>query len=76
MNREEFIEGLTKLNINLSVHSLDNLEKYYNILVEENSKYNLTRIIKKEDVYLKHFYDSLTITKIVDIESQSICDLG
>ena len=43
---------------------------------EENKKYNLTRIITKEEVYLKHFYDSLTITKIINIKDQSICDLG
>ena len=76
MNREEFIEELKKININLSNEILSNLEEYYNILKEENSKYNLTRIIEKEDVYLKHFYDCLTITKIVDISTQSICDLG
>ena len=45
-------------------------------MIEENEKYNLTRIIEKEDAYLKHFYDSLTITKIINIEDQSICDLG
>lgn len=76
MNREEFIKELEKININLNNQILLNLEKYYNILKEENEKYNLTRIIEKEDVYLKHFYDCLTITKIIDITNQSICDLG
>lgn len=76
MNREEFILELKELNIELNEEILLNLEQYYNILKEENEKYNLTRIIEKEDVYLKHFYDSLTITKIIDIENESICDLG
>lgn len=76
MNREEFIEQLQEININLDSKILSNLEEYYNILKEENSKYNLTRIIEKEDVYLKHFYDCLTITKIIEITNQSICDLG
>lgn len=76
MNREEFINELSKLGIELDNNTLDKLEKYYEILKEENSKYNLTRIIEKEDVYLKHFYDSLTITKIVNLDNQSICDLG
>ena len=76
MNKEEFITETTKLGLNLNNQILNNLEEYYNILVEENQKYNLTRIIEKEDVYLKHFYDSLTITKIIDIDNQSICDLG
>lgn len=76
MNKEEFIQELQKLNIELGDKALSNLEEYYSILKEENEKYNLTRIIEKEDVYLKHFYDSLTITKITDITNESICDLG
>ena len=76
MNREEFILELKELNIELNEEMLLNLEKYYNILKEENEKYNLTRIIEKEAVYLKHFYDCLTITKIIDINNESICDLG
>ena len=76
MNKEEFIKEIKDLGIELDAQILKDLEEYYNILKEENQKYNLTRIINKEDVYLKHFYDSLTITKIVDINTQSICDLG
>ena len=44
--------------------------------VEENKKYNLTTITNKEDVYLKHFYDSLTLSKIIKLDSQSLCDIG
>lgn len=76
MNKEEFIKELKKINIELNNKTLAKLDEYYNILNEENKKYNLTRIITKEEVYLKHFYDSLTITKTINIENQSICDLG
>lgn len=76
MNREEFISEVSKLGIEIDNNTLDRLDRYYEILKEENSKYNLTRIIEKEDVYLKHFYDSLTITKIINLDNQSICDLG
>lgn len=76
MNKEEFIKETKKIGIELNNQILKDLKAYYNILKEENTKYNLTRIISQEDVYLKHFYDSLTITKIVDINNQSICDLG
>lgn len=76
MNKEEFIKETKKIGIELNNQILKDLEAYYDILKEENTKYNLTRIISQEDVYLKHFYDSLTITKIVDINNQSICDLG
>lgn len=76
MNKERFIEETSKLNINLNNDALLKLQEYYKILKEENSKYNLTRIIEESDVYLKHFYDSLTITKTIKIDNQSICDLG
>lgn len=76
MNKEEFIRETEKLGLNIYDNVLSKLEDYYNILIQENNKYNLTRITSEEDVYLKHFYDSLTIIKVVDIESQSICDLG
>ena len=65
MNREEFIEKLKELNIELNDNSISMLEEYYNLLIEENKKYNLTSITEKDSVYLKHFYDSLTINKII-----------
>ena len=76
MNKETFIKELKKMNITLTAKQLDQLEKYYEILVIENKKYNLTAITRKEDVYLKHFYDSLTLTKIIDLNNQSLCDIG
>lgn len=76
MNKEQFISELKKININISVDAISKLEKYYNILVEENTKYNLTTIIEKEQVYLKHFYDSLTIVKSIKLDNQYILDIG
>lgn len=76
MNKENFINELKKININITEKQLNDLETYYNILIEENNKYNLTAITKKEDVYLKHFYDSLTIYKSIKLEKQYICDVG
>ena len=41
MNKEEFVEALKKLNINITEKQLNQLEKFYNILIEENKKINL-----------------------------------
>lgn len=76
MNKEEFIKALKELNIEITANQLNQLEQYYELLVSENKKYNLTAITEKEQVYLKHFYDSLTITKIINLDNQSICDIG
>ena len=76
MNKEDFINSTSELNIDINEKKLEMLEKYYQLLEEENKKYNLTAITNKEDVYLKHFYDSLTLSKIIKLNSQTLCDIG
>lgn len=76
MNKEEFIKELKKINITLSDKQLQDLSTYYQLLVSENQKYNLTSITDENMVYLKHFYDSLTITKSISLDNQYICDIG
>jgi len=51
-------------------------EKYYQILVQENEKYNLTAITDKEEVYYKHFLDCATILNYIDLSNKKICDVG
>ena len=76
MTKEEFISELSKLNISISEITLEKLITYYHLLIEENKKYNLTTITEESDVYLKHFYDSLTITKSISLTNQYILDIG
>lgn len=77
MNQNDFIEALKKLNISPTQEQLDQLEKYYELLIEYNKVMNLTGITQKEDVYLKHFYDSLTITKVINLNNNiNVCDIG
>jgi len=76
MNKEEFIIELKKLNIEVTDKKLKQLDDYYNFLIQENQKYNLTSITEEPFVYLKHFYDSLTITKSINLTNQYICDIG
>lgn len=77
MSEKEFIEELEKLNITLSFEQLNQLNKYYELLIEWNKVMNLTGITEKKEVYLKHFYDSLTISKIINLKDYStLCDIG
>ena len=77
MTQEQFISEIKKIGINVETDKIQKLEIYYKMLVEWNKIMNLTRITAKEDVYLKHFYDSLTIVKINDLKNVStLCDVG
>lgn len=76
MNIEQFIEALKEKGIILTEKQLKQFDIYYHTLVEWNEKMNLTAITDKEDVYLKHFYDSLTPSFDFDFHNQSLCDIG
>lgn len=76
MNKEEFIIELDKLGIKITKDQIEQLDKYASLLKQENKKYNLTAITEEEQIYLKHFYDSITLIKIINLETQSLCDLG
>ena len=77
MTIEEFIKEVEALGLNVTEEKLEQLDIIYNTLVETNKKMNLTRITEKDDVYLKHFYDSLTLAKIYDLSKvNTLCDIG
>ena len=77
MNKKEFIQEINKLGIQLTEEQLHQLDKYYQLLVEWNKVMNLTGITEEKEVYLKHFYDSLTIAKVIDLtKEKSLCDVG
>lgn len=77
MNKEEFINQLKQENIFITPSQLEQLEKYYQLLIEWNEKINLTAITGKNDVYLKHFFDSLTLNKAIHLNTiSSLCDIG
>lgn len=76
MNKEEFISALKNLNINITDKTLNDLDTYYKMLIDYNSHTNLTRITEENEVYLKHFYDSLTLVKAIDLDNQTLLDIG
>ena len=79
MNFEEFKTMLnTELNylsINLSDIKLEQFYTYMNLLIEWNKKINLTAIVEEKDIIIKHFLDSLTISKYIN-SNQKIMDIG
>jgi 16S rRNA (guanine527-N7)-methyltransferase len=74
---EQFAANLREKGITLSSEQLDQFEKYFETLVEWNEKMNLTAITEKAEVYLKHFYDSITASFYYDFTKPfHLCDVG
>ena len=77
MSQQEFILEINQLGITLTKHQEEQLEMYYQLLVHYNQHMNLTGITEKDMVYLKHFYDSLTLEKAIHLEKvNTLCDIG
>ena len=72
-----FYNGLEKLNINLSEEQIEQFIMYYDILIETNKVMNLTAITETKEVIEKHFIDSLSIVKSIDLTKQiKVIDIG
>jgi 16S rRNA (guanine527-N7)-methyltransferase len=77
MDQNQFMKALNEKGINVSEEQLHSFQLYFEHLVSYNEKVNLTAITKKDEVYLKHFYDSLTILTNVNLKDHArLCDVG
>jgi 16S rRNA (guanine527-N7)-methyltransferase len=78
MKTEDFIQMLSDKGITLSDQQIRQFELYFATLVEWNEKMNLTAITEKSEVYLKHFYDSITAGFYYEgfQEAVHLCDVG
>lgn len=75
------IEKLSKLleekDIVLTDLQKQQFQTYFELLIEWNEKMNLTAITEKEEVALKHFYDSATLLMYTDVkQNSSMIDVG
>lgn len=72
-----FESKLNELGITLTDKQRQQFDKFYELLVEWNKVMNLTGITEYEEVNEKHFVDSLSIVKAIDMESvESVIDVG
>lgn len=77
MNEQQFIETLRAKGIELSPTQIAQFRKYFELLVEWNEKMNLTAITEEKEVYLKHFYDSISAAFYYDFTKvTTVCDVG
>ncbi|EST89145.1 16S rRNA (guanine(527)-N(7))-methyltransferase RsmG [Vagococcus lutrae] len=78
MKPEQFRELLAEKGVVLTDQQMAQYRIYFDYLVEWNAKINLTAITDQEGVYLKHFYDSLTLSFIQEFDNEAyhLCDVG
>ncbi|WLS85110.1 16S rRNA (guanine(527)-N(7))-methyltransferase RsmG [Lactobacillus apis] len=79
MNPEQFVQELSKRNFKLSEKQINQFNQYFTSLIEANQHVNLTRITEENDVYLKHFFDSITPLLMFDEffkSGSNLCDIG
>lgn len=76
MDEQQFIQALKEKGIQITTKQQQQFSLYHKTLVEWNEKMNLTAITDKEEVYLKHFYDSISIAFDFPFHQQSIVDVG
>ncbi|WP_188207419.1 16S rRNA (guanine(527)-N(7))-methyltransferase RsmG [Alkalibacillus aidingensis] len=77
MKEDVFYHSLKEYGIELTDEQVNQFNVYYETLVEWNQKMNLTAITDREEVYLKHFFDSITAAFYYDFTKPlSICDVG
>ena len=78
MKPETFYNLLAEQNLPLSDQQKKQFECYFELLVEWNEKINLTAITDKEEVYLKHFYDSIAPIPqgLIPNENIKLLDIG
>ena len=78
MKPETFYTLLDQQNIILTDQQKFQFERYFELLVEWNQKINLTAITEKEEVYLKHFYDSIApiLQGLIENQEIKLLDIG
>lgn len=76
-NTKQFTKDLESLGIYLTGSQIDQFLRYYELLIEKNRVINLTAITGYEDVLKKHFVDSISLAKAMDLtKSLNIIDIG
>ncbi|MBO9597031.1 MAG: 16S rRNA (guanine(527)-N(7))-methyltransferase RsmG [Cohnella sp.] len=74
---ESFANLLSQHSLAIGTQQLAQFETYYRELVAWNEKMNLTGITEREQVYIKHFYDSLSVSFLMPFDPiHSVADIG
>lgn len=74
---EKFISEVNKISVELNEVQLEQFRLYYEMLVEKNKVMNLTGITDWDEVLEKHFLDSISLIRAVDLNQKlTVMDMG
>lgn len=76
ISKELLISSCNSMNIELSSDAADRFDKFAELLVDYNNKVNLTAITAPDDIVIKHFVDSLCLSRFVELNNKKIIDVG
>lgn len=78
MDQGEWLQDeIGRWGVSLTDNQIEQFHLYYQLLVETNKVMNLTTITDEQEVYIKHFYDSLTVVREISMSSmQYVLDIG
>ena len=60
----------------LNKEQISKFERYLDLLLEWNEKFNLTAITDKDEIEEKHFIDSIALVKFFDLKDKTLLDVG
>ena len=73
----EFLDALSEMGVTLSEQQKEQFVTYYEMLVEKNKVLNLTTVTEFEEVLQKHFLDSLSVCRVLDLDApKKVIDVG
>lgn len=76
ISKELMARSCLDLGIEINSEAIDRFDKYAEMLVDYNNKVNLTAITSPDDIVIKHFVDSLCLSKYVELQGKRIIDVG
>ena len=73
----KLISYLSQYGVTVSDDQIQKLDTYYEMMIETNKSLNLTAITEFDEVIIKHYIDSVTIVRDIDMAGKkSVIDVG
>ncbi|MFA5056399.1 MAG: 16S rRNA (guanine(527)-N(7))-methyltransferase RsmG [Dehalococcoidia bacterium] len=76
LKMQKLVEGAQRLGLTLTPRQIERFQVYYDELVDWNRRMNLTAIVDYDEVQVKHFLDSLTVSAAFSDIPSTVVDVG